>query len=1117
MNQLKSNASSFINIDFIQNLQYNQTKCKIYSNYTELDYLYNITDDDKYTNITYNINITFYHCINNTFENDYNKSIYYDLDNITLNEKIWYIFNETNNCSVILNDLENDTYYNETLEMMECFMNNYYNYNYSFIYFYNFNDTIEKNLSNFIEEINNTIKKNNFDENFLYNFLESQNYSLENYSEIDLSDISYDFEDIESMIHYINLMEKNEYRNYLNNCLINSFNKSYSDFVNNFILEELLDDIIISINKRLEIHLDYMTQKIKDEYIYYLLILDKTNELGNSSKLAIINLYEIIMRKLNETIFYLFQDDISFYLNLFYRENKKILRNEFLNYYFRNINQYGIIIFKIKDYEDEFILDSKFNKTLDKMSDYFMKNIIIEKIKDKINNSILSKIQNLYNIIDNYKINIKTILDNKVTRPLPPDMTHLNEIIIYYTILVNNQNNRYYLNISDKPFNILYEFIHNNLEPPLVLIQEQYNSIEERLLKELFNIIDNFPNYYLVVKDLLDLEGMNENITPYINCVNSTLLNYSEILDYDIKTYINKLMHYSYINGLYYQDSPCEDSYCFNESEILESDIDLNNLTIFNNSRRRLEPNDDLYILNKLFNMPKLDKNKINKLRNKKIRNLGEYDSFNSSLGSITENDINSCILDMQSILFEFNESFLDKEFLDIVRFSKSYFDKINNTYLFRLKRSIDMVGIRFQTIFTEDSYNTFEKRLYAQYNDILKYIHNYSDIIDNTKNEFIDILNSSSNLMETIFNISYMKINTYYTTIYDLIQDKLKYIKKEDEDIYDNMIRLLSKKIEEYEEEEDDDDNEHGIPEPGKIKIVRNKEGEIESVKINKVDESKYWNDLIKGPKNDIISTIIRKESVLDSVKKQFLSNFNKKKNELSWDNIKQNIKGFFKTFEIEIDSSAGLNCNKKSCNLMLKFCFKLFELKLKKFIFPITLLPYIDCAISIIPSVNSEICAGLGPKTNSEKEEENSFDIEISGSTSVSVTVDFGVYFPSYNSPIRLSLNIGLVGILGSAEVGVVLSLNFKDTFSIDLYYEFKAFEFSFYVMFQYTFALKFGTFEINFSFGFDIFRKLFGGFKYAHHNKREYKYKKSKMVEHIRTTTNNGGKWSKKKLIM
>ena len=115
------------------------------------------------------------------------------------------------------------------------------------------------------------------------------------------------------------------------------------------------------------------------------------------------------------------------------------------------------------------------------------------------------------------------------------------------------------------------------------------------------------------MKDLPDLEGMNQNTTPYINYVNSTLLNYGEVLDSDIKSYIYKLIHYSYINGLYYQDSPCGDSHCFNESEIYDSDIDLNNLTISNNSRRRLGSNDDLYILNKLFNIPKLDKNKINK------------------------------------------------------------------------------------------------------------------------------------------------------------------------------------------------------------------------------------------------------------------------------------------------------------------------------------------------------------------------------------------------------------------------------------------------------------------------------------------------------------------------
>ena len=63
-------------------------------------------------------------------------------------------------------------------------------------------------------------------------------------------------------------------------------------------------------------------------------------------------------------------------------------------------------------------------------------------------------------------------------------------------------------------------------------------------------------------------------------------------------------------------------------------------------------------------------------------------------MGSITEEDINSLLLDMQYILCLFNRTILGKDFKDISKFSKSYFDKVNNTYLILLKRSIDMVGI---------------------------------------------------------------------------------------------------------------------------------------------------------------------------------------------------------------------------------------------------------------------------------------------------------------------------------------------------------------------------------------------------------------------------------------
>ena len=194
-----------------------------------------------------------------------------------------------------------------------------------------------------------------------------------------------------------------------------------------------------------------------------------------------------------------------------------------------------------------------------------------------------------------------------------------------------------------------------------------------------------------------------------------------------------------------------------------------------------------------------------------------------------------------------------------------------------------------------------------------------------------------------------------------------------------------------------------------------------------------------------------------------------------------------------------------------MAGFCFNLFNIKFDDvFVFPIKLLPYLECAISIIPFVKSDICIELGPVlyTKKEDKDKNSFDIDISGGASVGVTLDFGVYFPSLTSPIRLSFNVGLMGILGSGKVGVELSLYFKDKFGVDLYFKFKAFELSFYVMFTLTFKISCPPVTINFSFSFYIFQKVFGGLYYEYHNIREYKYSRAK-INHI-SNINKKLKW-------
>ena len=711
-NEFKNNSSHFVKPDFIKSLKLNQTRCEFYVNYTESESENFENNSNIYINITNIIDYIFTNCLNlnniihNYTDNNYTLDKNYSLnDNITnkdfslninfsLIEKILYISNINNNCSDFFLELQNDTFYNNTLEMIECYNNNYYTINYSFIYFYNFSDEIEENIYNIIGQMDNLLIKNRIDENTFFNFLENQNHTLVPYENIDLSDISEDFEDIENMINYVNNIKNEEYKNYLYDNLIKSFNISYIGFIDNFILDELVDNIIILINNRLEIHLDYIIKKIKDEYEYYVLILNTTEEIGFSSKIALINLYEKIKEQLNETIFYLFGDDIYFYLNLFYRENKKMFRNNFLDYYINNKNEYNITIYKFKKFSDELIMDSNFNKTLDNISEYLMNDKIITKIKEKINEIINIKLENLYNISEICKINLEKILNNKTTKYLSPEMNRTYELIINYTDLVNNQKNRYYLNISEKPFNILTEFIEGYLEPPLSLIKEKYATIEERLLNEIFAVIDKFPNYYLVVKEKLDLEILNENITPYSSYANETIFEYIEILDKNIVSYINKLLHYTYIYGLYYIDSPCNDSFCFNESELLDDNIntdsdifDSTNFEENNDSIRRLEQNKKKKrILNGLFNFTKLDKEKINKLKNKKLRKLEEYDS---TKGSITESDINNYILELQNILYNFNGSYLNKEFRNLNRVYKSFLDKINNTNLLKLKTSI--------------------------------------------------------------------------------------------------------------------------------------------------------------------------------------------------------------------------------------------------------------------------------------------------------------------------------------------------------------------------------------------------------------------------------------------
>ena len=128
------------------------------------------------------------------------------------------------------------------------------------------------------------------------------------------------------MTLFINTLPEPEFKKLIYNNLIESFNLSYSNIMNLYLVNEIKNKTNILINNKLDIFINYFSQKLQSEYEYFKFFLEnKIKGLGISSKKAIINLFKKIQKKINESIIYIMEDEIFYYIDIFFRENKNIL------------------------------------------------------------------------------------------------------------------------------------------------------------------------------------------------------------------------------------------------------------------------------------------------------------------------------------------------------------------------------------------------------------------------------------------------------------------------------------------------------------------------------------------------------------------------------------------------------------------------------------------------------------------------------------------------------------------------------------------------------------------------------------------------------------------------
>ena len=341
------------------------------------------------------------------------------------------------------------------------------------------------------------------------------------------------------MFEYINYKMENRYNEFLKKEIIDSFNISYREFISNTISGDIKDNLLIFIIGKIDINIEFIKEKVLRETEYYHLLLNKTEQLGITSKTALITLYDYLSDKVNKTIQYQIEDYIQDSILFLYRENKYLFKDMFINYYINNATEKFRTdnIFKFNSLFEELILNNNFNKTLENISNIILKELLINKLNEQIKNKLNSIIDNLSQVLIKEQNKIINVLYNIETAEIYENMLILSNMIDNYMALVNEQNNRFKFIVSNLPLEKFNIFSKDYLEPPLNEIKTYYDIIQNELLSKINEIVNNMKDFLVEIQIQYNISQQMDEMFGVLKLTYDNLINYSQDFIDDINDY----------------------------------------------------------------------------------------------------------------------------------------------------------------------------------------------------------------------------------------------------------------------------------------------------------------------------------------------------------------------------------------------------------------------------------------------------------------------------------------------------------------------------------------------------------------------------------------------------
>ena len=1187
LNELKISSTDYINKEYLIEYTNNYTLCLNYS-FDKLNETL-IKDEENYNKyIIYNNRLETCH---NSNENGFN---IYSIDTIKLNITNSSIivlidklnedmldtftdyptdFNETdiaeqraNELAIIneyLNNLCEETYKNkvnftnETEILLDCYNNNYYINYLNLTYFDSIKQEIQINLSELLLENTEVINSYYIGGEFVEKYLLSNDYiKLEEYQNFSTKELKMNIENFNDMTEYINYKMEKKFIEFLKNELIDSFNASYREFITNSISGDVEVNLLIYVLKKIDINIEFIREKILSETQYYILLLNKAEELGITSKNALTNLYDYIYDKVNKTIQYQIEDYIQDNINFIYRENKYIFKDIFINYYLKNASEKFSTdnIFNLNSLLKELIYDNKFNKTLENLNKEIWEELLIDNLNNLIKEKLNSSLENLSEILRQKRKEIVEELNETKTAKIYESMLLLSEMIDNYTALVNEQNNRFKFIVSNSPLEMFGIFSKDYLEPPLNEIKNYYDIIQNELLNKINEIVSNMKDFYAEIQIKYNITVQVDELYKILKTTYDDLIDYSQDLIDDINDYDEILALYTYIDSSTnelrqlndylrgYKRNLKESKNIFNLTKDKEM---LNKIKRLAEKKRRIKNNAKKNQIVPIFNENNYIGQKDNydkKSNNVNYRNRKNYNSnkrntnskdFNShskmkrklsihqDQGTITNSVIRKENKKLMKTMKNFNKTYISGDYSKILKNWAKEETKITK-YLINAERSLELSVFKFASIITEDKLDLLKDIVYFKYNQISSHVNEYMNLTNIQKDNYLNLLNSSSEMLEntfeevneiTIFN--FLEIKEFITGQIKEISGSGNY---EELDGNERLNEIFTK---------------GDIYQPITIKMpteTNNKNNKKNEINLKKSKTINQYYKLLKYSKyyifNDTEKKFIKLNNILEDSKK-YLSNkrrmaetppngkddSNKEKNDKDDNEEDDDDDG-------DEDIDYGLDILKGQLSFSYSYDKDLFEKKLFDDI-TIPILPPLCLVIQSKVKLGFHIGFSFSTKlyddifetdmikmklsenedygkdknddgfvvnynvTSDEDDDDDDDDedddddddtklsLQVSGKGEISLSAGAGISIGA--GPFTFSILAGIKGLLGSGEIGCVVTINLsKVEIEIDKYYIIKAFQISFFLKLEIEINIIFYKLSIEIPI-FDI--PLFG----------------------------------------